>query len=118
MNGDVKRHHPFQATIARLLSEYWVSGLYESFRLLLDRELLTPSEQEPFKAIFADLDPIRMTIDKHEIAKARKFSAPIELVRTPSKGTEDVLEYDPKDKRGKSHIAPVALFPNGSLGCV
>lgn len=107
----------FAAHYQRVLSEYWASGIYESLRLLKGRNLISDLETAFFDAVFSDLDPIRMAIDKHEIAKDRAFDAPIEMVRMPARGdASDDHIYDPSDKQGKSHIAPVAVFPNGSLG--
>jgi hypothetical protein len=105
---------PFCAHYKKMLSEYWIGGLYESLRLLRERKLLETAQSHSL--LFADVELVRMVIDKHEIAKDKSFlDAPIELVRRPpNNDSSDVYVYDPKDpKRG--HIPPVGLSQNGSI---
>ena len=43
----------------KMMSDYWIGGVYETFRLLKDRELGDPVRA--FAEIFADLEPTRAT---------------------------------------------------------
>jgi hypothetical protein len=98
----------------KILSEYWISGLYESLRLLRERELL--EQDKPRIDLFKDIELVRILVDKHEIAKERKFlKEPVEMVREPRKNNpSDTVIYDPADKQ-RGHIAPVARRQDGSV---
>jgi hypothetical protein len=51
----------------KMLSEYWIGGIYENFRTLRQRKLAdtTPA----FDQIFSDLESIRVPLEKHELPK-------------------------------------------------
>src|SRR5258708_6520085 len=51
----------------KMMSEYWVGGMYETFRLLRQRGLADTSTA--FAEILRDLELLRMPLEKHEIAK-------------------------------------------------
>ena len=51
----------------KMLSEYWVGGMYETLRLLRQRGLADTSSS--FAEILGDLELLRIPLEKHEIAK-------------------------------------------------
>jgi hypothetical protein len=55
----------------KMLSEYWIGGIYENFRTLRQRKLAdtTPA----FDQIFSDLESIRVPLEKHELPKDRSL---------------------------------------------
>ena len=63
----------------RYLSEYWLSGMYKSMRLIRDRDLVA-KDDEAFAPIFRDIEFVRMGIDKHEIPKDRNMKEPLRLI--------------------------------------
>ncbi len=112
---DERANAPPMAVIYQtMLSEYWIGGLYETLRLLRYRKLL---EGEPSQVdLYADVELVRMAIDKHEIAKENLLEMPLQLIRQPLLDrTTDAYVYDPNHPE-KAHIPPVGLWPqNGSI---
>jgi hypothetical protein len=105
---------PMALLYQKMLSDYWISGLYDTLRLLRYRKLL---ESEPsHSALFAETELVRIAIDKHEIAKDKLLEMPLQLIRQPLLDrTNDAYVYDPNDPQ-KAHIPPVGLWPqNGSI---
>jgi hypothetical protein len=97
----------------KMLSEYWVGGMYEIFRLLRQRDLADTSSS--FAEILLDLELLRMPLEKHEIAKDSALKAPVEMVRNPPKNdSTDIYTYDPSDDQ-RAHIMPFGKSPRGSL---
>ena len=95
-----------------LMSNYWIGSIYELFRLLRQRKLA--DQDARFAEIFADLELVRMPLEKHEIAKDQVLKKPLELVRNPSRNDgSDIYVYDPKDD-ARAHIMPQCLMPSGS----
>ena len=82
----------------RMLSEYWISSLCGTLRLLRDRKLL--KNEATHTPLFADVELVRMGVDKHEIAKDRE----------PPSGSV----HDPKGPQ-KAQTPPVTLWQNGSV---
>jgi len=86
----------------KMLSDYWIGSVYEIFRLLRDRKLA--DVPLGFSEVLADLELIRMPLEKHELPKDRKLEAPLEMIRNPPKNdSTDIYVYDPKDNR-RAHI--------------
>ena len=97
----------------RMMSEYWIGGVYETFRLLRQRGLADTSAA--FDEILNDLELLRMPLEKHEIAKDSKLKSSLEMVRIPPKNDpSDTYIYDPRDNQ-RSHIMPYGKSPQGSL---
>ena len=108
-----QRHDLFGFHYQKMMSDYWIGGVYETFRLLKDRELADPAQA--FAEIFADLEPTRVAIDKHELAQERKLKTPIEMVRLPQKNdASDKYVYDKTDKQ-RSHIMGMGISDRGSV---
>ena len=100
-------HDGFGFHYQKMMSDYWIGGVYETFRLLKSRELADPAPA--FAEIFADLEPTRVTIDKHELAQERKLKTAIEMVRLPQKNdASDKYVYDKTDKQ-RSHIMGMGI---------
>ncbi|WP_347359095.1 hypothetical protein [Bdellovibrio sp.] len=99
--------------IQSILSDYWIGGIYEIFRLLRARRLA--DETPLFAEVFYDLELLRMPIEKLEIAKDSKLKIPpLFLPRNPQ--TEDQpVAYDPKDNL-RAHIMP--KFYNQNTGSI
>jgi len=105
-----------------MFSETWIIGCYEIFRAFQqrDREAATagrsPSgvcEFEEFKTIFTDLELLRITIAKLEIAKDNKLKQPLPMRRAGDDKTKPIEFYDPKDP-GRFHIMPTGVSARGS----
>lgn len=98
----------------KMISDSWVGSMYETFRLLRDRNLADASPA--FASILADLELIRIPLDKHELAKDRRLDAPLTMMRSPpNNDASDVYVYDPKDNR-RAHIMAAGVSPTtGSL---
>jgi hypothetical protein len=91
----------------KMLSEYWIGGLYETLRLLRYRKLL---EGEPSQVdLAADVELVRMAIDKHEMAKDNLLEFP-QLRREPP---SDAYVYDRNDLQ-KADIPRLGMY-RGSL---
>src|SRR3974390_2426611 len=57
-----------------------------------------------FSEVLADLELIRMPLEKHELPKDRKLEAPLEMIRNPPHNDSTAIYvYDPKDNR-RVHI--------------
>ncbi|HET7375588.1 MAG TPA: hypothetical protein VFK30_02705, partial [Anaerolineae bacterium] len=104
----------FSLHYQKIISDYWIGSVYETFRLLRQRKLDDASPA--FLEIFADLELIRMPLEKHELAKDRNLDAPLEMVRNPrNNDAKDIYVYDPKDDR-RAHIMSTAV--SSSTGSV
>ena len=91
----------------KMISDYWIGSVYETFRLLRDRNLADASSA--FASILSDLELIRMPLDKHELAKDRRLDAPLPMMRSPpNNDASDVYVYDPKDDK-RAHIPVVRI---------
>jgi hypothetical protein len=66
-----------------LLSEVWIGGVYETIRLLADRELAPDSDD--FRTLAHDLRLLRIPLEKHEIAGDRRLTEPLKFVAHPPK---------------------------------
>lgn len=87
-----------------MLSELWITEMYEIFRLLKDRKL-EPSNNE-FDNLAHHLRLLRVPIDKHEIAGDRKLEVPLMMKRYPPKDDDSDIYHYSKDDPGRSHIMP------------
>ena len=97
----------------KLLSELWIGGVYETLRLLRDRKLVPESDE--FVALLYDASLLRMTLEKHEIAKDRALKAPLQMQKGPANNDQtDLYEYD-KDDPKRAHIMPSGISVRGSL---
>jgi hypothetical protein len=88
-------------------SEVWVSGIYETMRLLLNDRKLVPDSGE-YRALFNDFELLRIPIDKHDIAKQK---APLEIMTYDQKDPYVFTKGDPQ----RSHIMYTAVSVQGSL---
>lgn len=86
-----------------LLSEAWVSAAYEIIRLLKSRNIWKNDPE--FHRLVHDLSLVRITIDKHEIARDNKLQAPIQFTGSSDDPTATVTPYD-KDDPLRSHMLP------------
>lgn len=92
------------------LSELWVGGTYEIFRLLIVRNLRT---DETTKEVHARLKLLRIPWEKYEIANERKLAGPLEMAQI---STENSVHhwYEQSDKK-RSHIMPSGITAQGSV---
>lgn len=104
-----------------MLSESWVVSCYEILRAFRQRDRernLGPeavSELSSFKALFADLELLRMPIAKYEIAKDSKMKEPLPLVASPpNRDAIDNHVYS-KDDPGRSHFMQTGISKRGSV---
>jgi hypothetical protein len=96
------------------LSIYWVGGMYETFRLLLDKRRVAATDPAVI-GIHHDLELIRIPLEKHEIAKDQNIKEPLALMRLPlNNNATDAFSYDPDDNL-RSHIMPTGLSARGSM---
>lgn len=96
-----------------ILSTYWIGSMYETFRLLRERNLI--DNNDLFGSIFADLELLRITLEKHEIAKDKNLKAPLQMIRhPPNNDTTDHYTYDVSDNR-RGHIMPMGCSLRGSM---
>ena len=97
-----------------MMSNYWVGSMYETLRLLRKRNLLDRNEQSD--DLFRAIEVVRITLDKHEIARDRKLTGSQQLVRQPwnPDSAPDPYEYSPGDDK-RAHIMPTGLSPRGSV---
>jgi hypothetical protein len=112
---DVNAHQQgpfFVSKYQELMSTYWIGSVYETFRLLNSRGL---ADQDPrFDEIHNDLRLLRITLEKHEVAKDRKAKTPVQFTRYPPRnGPSDSYTYD-RDDDQRSHIMVSRLNPSGS----
>jgi hypothetical protein len=91
-------------------SEVWVGGVYETMRLLLNERKFVPDSGE-YRALFNDLELLRITIDKHDIAKQRDLKAPLQMMTYDQKDVHVFIKGDPQ----RSHIMSIAVSVRGSL---
>ncbi|MDI1343144.1 MAG: hypothetical protein PSV22_03450 [Pseudolabrys sp.] len=102
----------FVCTPYLTLTTYWIGAVYEVLRLLRDRKLLSEPDAEP---LFRDFELLRITLEKHEIAKDRDFTEPQSMVRFPQNNNDtDYYTYDPKSPT-RGHIMPSGLSARGSM---
>jgi hypothetical protein len=97
----------------KMLSDLWIGGVYEAFRLLIDRKIAPPEDE--FLRLAHELRLLRIPLEKHEIAADRKLPNPLLLVRTPpNNNANDHYEYSSGD-RTKTHIMPSGISARGSI---
>jgi hypothetical protein len=100
----------FQYQYQRLFSEIWVGGVYEILRLLInDRKLVSDCGEH--RALFRDFELIRITIDKHDIAKQRDLTAPLQMMTSDQTNVYVFTKGDPQ----RSHIMPTGITARGSV---
>lgn len=104
----------FEFNYQKMFSELWVGRFYEHLRLLTspDRKQLLPRSGD-IGALLEDFELLRITIEKHEIAKDQKLAAPLKFEATLGNKT-NLYEYDRLDQR-RAHIMPSGLSPRGSV---
>lgn len=114
VNAGLDENDIFTFDHLAMLSEVWVGGEYEIFRLLRQRK--RSGTNALFPQILKFLELLRMPMEKHEIAKDRRLQEPLQLQRSPPNNDEtDFYEYDKNDD-SRSHIMPSAVSGvNGSL---
>lgn len=113
-----------------MLSETWVVVCYEALRVVRDRERKAAalelakdpaflqddiSSLASFKAIFHDVELLRMPITKYEIAKDSKMKGALNLRAIPANGdaTDDRV-YEKSDP-ARSHIMPTGISARASV---
>jgi hypothetical protein len=108
-----------------LLSASWVGGCYEILRTLRQREMERVQRSggqmqglvasPGFADLFRDLELLRVSLEKHEIPKDNKLSAPMQMARVPSsEEPRDAYVYDKADDK-RAHIMPMGISANGSV---
>ncbi len=99
-----------------MLSNMWIGAMYEIFRSLnqVNKEVFASKE---LSDIYRHLRMLRVSIEKHEIARDHKLKEPLQLVASPRNGDEtDFREYDPKSPN-KHYILPTSVhLDTGSVG--
>lgn len=97
-----------------MFSEIWVCKIYEVLRSFKERK---PEIFQPFEELFVDLELLRITFDKFQIAKDKKLNQPVEMVVCSQKGGDPSPHsiYDPKDSL-RGHIMPTGV--DGDTGAV
>jgi hypothetical protein len=97
----------------KMLSDYWIGGIYESFGTLRRRKLADAAAA--FEQIFSDLESIWVPLEKHELPKDWSLKAPLTMGRNPrNNNSTDLYVYDPKDNK-RAHIMGAAITRNGSV---
>jgi hypothetical protein len=96
-------HYQYQL----LFSEIWVGGVYEILRLLNERKLALDSDE--YRDLFRDFELLRITIDKHDIAKQGDLKAPLQMTTYDQAKVYVFTKGDPQ----RSHIMPVGVSASG-----
>ncbi len=114
----------FAFTYQKSFSELWIGACYEVLRAIRQREegarkakLQTRdiSATDAFKALFADLERLRMPLEKYEIAKDSGMKTPLRMKPIPViDGAPDDCFYDNQDPN-RSHIMPTGISGRGSV---
>ncbi len=96
-----------------ILSQNWICGAYEIFRLLKSRKLV--SGDPGFDALAHDLRLLRIPFDKHEIADDRKLRKPLAFrpLRPPLRETQE-YRYD-RDDPLRSYDTLLGVAADGSV---
>jgi hypothetical protein len=85
-----------------IISISWIGGVYEIFRLLRERHL--NDSGDVFQSILSDLELLRIPLEKHEIAKDRTISSPLQMIKYPQKGgPSDFYTYDHYGNHKQGH---------------
>jgi hypothetical protein len=115
INAGAHKDEQGQGHFQYLLSEMWVGGMYETLRLLEEREL-TPTSDES-RTLAHDLRLLRVPLEKHEITSQGQLQQPLRMrEHPPNNDPTKVLEYeyDKRDPR-RSHIMPTGISHRGSV---
>jgi hypothetical protein len=103
----------FSSHYLNMLSELWVGGVYETYRLMIDRKI-APDDEE-FRRTAHDLRLLRIPLEKHEIAGDRKLDQPLLMKNMSSSGQDrDLYAYSRTDPL-KAHIMPAGISARGSV---
>ena len=89
-----------------LFSDLWVCNAYEFFRLLKERRLTSGNS---FKKIEQQLRLVRITLDKHEIAKNRGGNVDLKFMYHPPLTDEKTLYHYSSDDPHRSIIPEVKV---------
>jgi hypothetical protein len=95
------------------LSSCWISGVYETLRLLRSRDQLEQTDR--VADLFRAVELVRITIDKHEIAGDNKLGAPLQMTRLPTTGAPTDAYVYARNDSSRAHIMPTGLSPRGSV---
>jgi hypothetical protein len=82
----------FEFHYQRMLSEVWVGSVYETLRLIVERNRGAATDE--VHALAEDFKLLRVPFEKHQIASDRQLAAPLQLQRQPPKNDQsDLYEY-------------------------
>jgi hypothetical protein len=113
LGADISDEKGSDVSHQSMFSDLWVCQVYEFFRLLQQRKLMPKNDE--FKSLFHQLTLLRITLDKHEIAKEKKLAAPLKMKRYPPRDDDsDIYEYS-KDDPKRGHIMPGGISRRGSM---
>lgn len=102
----------FSVHYQAMFSELWIGAVYEIVRLLIERKLVASSDA--LRALAQDLTLLRITLEKHEIAKDRKLAKPLAFQKRPPNNNEaDDYLYSKNDPQ-RAHIMPAGVSSRGS----
>ncbi len=105
-----------------MFSETWIAGWFEILRAFRqrDKDAIKAGrrttglfELNEFKAIFHDLELLRMPIAKFEVAKDGCLKQPMPMRRFGEGAAKPIEFYDPKDP-SRSHFMPKGVSLRGS----
>lgn len=103
----------FECHYQHMMSVYWVGGIYETLAVLRRRNIA--GTNPVFQEMLGDAEMVRVTLEKHEIAKDRTLKTPLPMSRAPANNdATDQYIYDPKDPL-RSHIMPSGVSARGSI---
>jgi hypothetical protein len=109
--GGAEKIGMFEGHYLVMLSEIWIASVYETLRLLDDRQLMSG---EQALSLAEDFRLLRVPLEKHEIASQGQLNAPIQLQKIPPRNDQsDLYVYDKKDPR-RAHIMPQGVSDRGS----
>lgn len=107
----------------RMFSEIWVAISYEILRAIRQRaqeaaqqpaaQPFSPSIIQKVSSLLADLERLRMPLEKYEIAKDHAIKEPMPFVRF-GEGAETSSMYDLQNPR-RNHIMPASVSDRGSI---
>ena len=108
----VDESEPEALTLQNMMSEYWIGGMYAALSALRRGKLLEDTEQ--LRTTFRDTELVRVTLEKHQIAKDRDLDEPLILVSRPQTGSGDEYIYSRGDNT-RAHIMPKCISERGSI---
>jgi hypothetical protein len=96
-----------------MLSGLWVGSVYETVRLLADRNRKLIDPTPAYTSLAKDLKLVRITLEKHELANERAEPVNMQTITLSADDEPRQYRYDKRDPK-RAHILQAALSPRHS----